>query len=560
MLCELKVENLALIESLHLRFKEQHGLVVMTGETGAGKSIMLRAIKLLTGGRASVDWVRSGAESCVVEALFEFDASYTAVLKKLEKGGFATDTTIIVKRIISANGRSRLYINGGLAPAKTVAELTAHLLNMASQHDQQQLLTVSSHLDYLDTMGEIWGDREVFQKLFKQWQQKKSELKELREAEQDKEQRKDFLQYQLDEIREAVVSTGEDEQLAAERKRLKSADNLLQLSRENMHLLSGTVVNDLVQVRRNMEQLVQLDDGAAELAEEFSDYSYQVEDFVHKMREYKDSLEINPMRLDQVTERLDILQQLKRKYGQSLEEVLAFAEQAEQELQHLDSVEQHIGELETKVAELEQELVKQGGKLSARRVETGRKLEQAMEAEMATLAFNQASLKVVFGEVSQDLDEVRATGWDRVEFFFSPNPGEPPRALARIASGGELSRLMLGMKCILAKKDLVETVIFDEVDSGIGGEAAEAVARKIQELAQHHQVFCISHLPQIAARGTEHFLVKKAVEDGRTASSITVLKEKERVNELARMLAGDSVTEQTQAWAEELLRKGSMQL
>lgn len=559
MLCELRIENLALIESLQLNFQDAASLVVMTGETGAGKSIMLRAIKLLTGSRASTDWIRNGADSCVVEALFEISIRHKSLIQFLDDSGFGDDTTVIIKRIINTKGRSRMYVNGSLATAKVVAELTANMLNVASQHDQQQLLQPSLHLDFVDTMGDLWDKRVLFTQKFTLWKERLGELQELRKAEQDKEQKRDFLNFQVDEIRQAQLAPGEDEKLAVEKKKLKSADALVKLSQESFYLLSSTLVDELANLRRNMVNLAQIDSDVEALAEELSEYSYQAEDYAQQLREYRDSLEVNPLRLDEVNERLDSLQTLKRKYGGTIEDILGFADKAEEQLKQIDNMEQRITAVEIEVNAIENNLLQQATQLSKKRKATAAQLEKGMAQEMTSLAFNQAGIEVRWQEQDGKLDELRNIGWDRLEFFFSANPGEPARQLAKVASGGELSRLMLAMKCILAKKDLVETVIFDEVDAGIGGEAAEAVARKIQELATHHQVVCITHLPQIAARGTEHFLVAKAVDEGRTQSSITPLINDQRVAEIARMLAGESVTEQTQAWAKELLQKGSLQ-
>ena len=560
MLCELKIENLALIESLRLNFEtdDSSGLVVMTGETGAGKSIMLRAIHLLTGGRASADWIRNGAASCTIEALFEVNRDHRVLLDSLDEGGFTEDTTVIIKRVIGSNGRSRLYVNGSLATAKKVSELTAQMLNVASQHDHQQLLQPALHLDFLDTLGDHWPAREEVGRLYGRWQEKKAELAALREDEQDKEQKRDFLQFQVAEIRDAAFVVDEDNELADEKKRLKSADILIKLTQESYRLLSTSLLDGLVDIRKNIDQVAQLDPSAEQLAEEISSFSFQAEDHITELRHYRDSLQSDPVRLEQVSERIDELAQLKRKYGATLELVLEFAEKGEQELAVLENMDQHLEELEVEVQNLEQELLTRATALSSGRRRTAARLEEAMQEQLTSLAFYQSGFQVDWQEGDIAVDELRATGWDRVQFFFSPNPGEPARPLAKIASGGELSRLMLAMKCLLAQKDMVHTVIFDEVDAGIGGEAAEAVARKIQELASHHQVFCITHLPQIAARGTSHLRVQKNVEDGRTSSSFHHLDQAQRVQELARMLAGDSVSRQTHAWAEELLEKGKV--
>ena len=307
-----------------------------------------------------------------------------------------------------------------------------------------------------------------------------------------------------------------------------------------------------------MAQMAAIDPGAEKLSEDISGYTFLAEDYVEELRGYRDSLQDDPYRLDQVSERIDLLQQLKRKYGDTLETILDYAEQGELELQHLENMEKEIEVLENELKTLERDMCDQGRLLSEKRKKTARDFEKAMARELSSLSFDLAGFRVEWKDVEQVAETIRSTGWDKGEFFFSANPGEPARPLAKIASGGELSRLMLAIKCLLARKDKVETVIFDEVDAGIGGEAAEAVARKIQELSTHHQVFCITHLPQIAARGTLHFQVSKTVENGRTQSAVARLSEGSRVQELVRMLAGDSATEQTQAWAEELLQKGGV--
>ena len=560
MLCELRVKNLALIEFLELGFDqgESGGLVVMTGETGAGKSIMLRAIHLLSGGRASADWVRNGAENCEVEALFEINPRHHLLLQKLEEGGFGSEPSLVIKRIMSNTGRSRFYANGSLATAKTVSELTTELLSVASQHDHQQLLQPGLHLDYLDTLGDLWPERQILGTIHKNWQEKKQKLSELRQQEQEKEQRQDFLRFQVDEISEAALQPGEDEILLAEKKRLKNAQALISLSQATHRLLSHELMDNLVTLRQNLAQLAAIDPGIVKLSEDISGYTFLAEDYVNELKAYRDSLEHDPYRLEQVAERLDLIQQLKRKYGVSVEDILEFAQQGEIELQHLENMDKEIAALDKELTAIERDMCERAKLLSEKRKMTAITLETAMMAELSSLSFNQASFQMVWKDVEQLPATMKPSGWERGEFYFSANPGEPAKPLAKIASGGELSRLMLAMKCLLARKDMVETVIFDEVDAGIGGEAAEAVARKIQELSAHHQVFCITHLPQIAARGTLHFQVSKKVGDGRTQSAVVRLSPESRVQEVVRMLAGDSATEQTQAWAKDLLAKGGV--
>lgn len=558
MLCELHIENLALIDSLSLLFDahSESNLIIMTGETGAGKSIMLRALDLLGGSRASADWIRTGKESCTVEACFEFGPQHEQLLARLEEEGLRDGNTVIIRRSIFLNGRSKLYVNGLMVTSKQLGDLTSQMLNVAGQHEHQQLLQPGLHLDFLDIFGDLWPLRQQLADVFQEWKGVLHALQDLRRAEKDKDARRELLAFQVQEIQAAAITPGEDETLVAEKQRLKNADILLQLTQESLYLLSNEIFELMTSLRRNMEQIAGLDPEAAVLAENLSGYAFQGEDYVAQLRKYRDMLNNDPYRLEQVAERLDLLQQLKRKYGKTLDEVVEYAASAAQELEALENMEQEIVRLEQQELQLQHTLCQLGESLSEKRHECARQMEVAMVAELASLSFHQAHFEVRWQSVEHQPLTMKESGWDRVEFFFAPNPGEMAKPLSRVASGGELSRLMLAMKCLFARKDLIDTVIFDEVDAGIGGEAAESVARKIKELAGHHQVICITHLPQIAARGDHHYCVTKVVEQGRTQSRVVKLTEEDRVQELARMLAGESVTSQTRAWAQELLARG----
>lgn len=558
MLCELRVKNLALIETLELSFEENRSgeLVVMTGETGAGKSIMLRALGLLSGRRASVDWIRNGAQHCEVEALFEINPDHHRLLQNMADRGHGEEPSLVIRRVLNCSGRSKYYINGSLATAREVADYAGELINIASQHDQQLLLQSSLHLDFLDTVGDLWPLRQEVSRLFDAWQKTKAELNRLKQEEQEKEQRQDFLRFQVAEIQEASLQEGEDEQLLAEKKRLKNGQALIKLSQASHVLLSGKLLEELAQLRQNLSQIASLDENAVKLSEDISGYTFLAEDYLGELRRYRDSLENDPYRLEQANERLDTIQKLKRKYGETIADVLMFAESSAGELAQLENLERLVGELEQKVAAQEKKMCERSEVLSAKREEIALFFEKAMEGQLASLAFDSPRFLMAWSDIEKVAENMKNSGWDRGEFLFSANRGETPRPLAKIASGGELSRLLLAMKCLLAQKDMVETVIFDEVDAGIGGEAAEAVARKIQELSNHHQVFCITHLPQIAARGTSHFQVVKSSDGERTRTKVTKLGAESRIHELGRMLAGTSVSSQTRAWAEELLAKG----
>ena len=557
MLQELRVHNLALIDALHLDLAAQKtGLIVLTGETGAGKSIILQAINLLTGGRGAASWVRNDCEQAGIEAVFTIRPDHAEMNNLLSEHSLKDGTTCIVRRVLTREGRSKTYVNDQSVTTRLSGELTAGLINIASQHDHQQLLNVRNHLDYLDIYGELRGLRQQFTQLFHQWQQASSELRQLQEKEQDKEQQRDFLRFQLEEIRRCKPVAGEDEHLLREREQLKSAEVLLRLVGASSRQLADLVSGTLVEIRKNLEQAATFEASLGPLAERIASVGFELEDLASGLRNYFDAIPKDPARLDSISERLTDLKHLQRKYGPTLGEVIAFAEKAEATLALLESLEEEIAQAELRVEEVATDALLKAVELTQARRETARKLESWMEKELASLSFPQAVFRVAVTEPEGlGMDGIHSTGRDNVEFFFSANPGEPAKPLARIVSGGELSRLMLAMKCLLARRDQVDTVIFDEVDAGIGGQAAEAVAAKISELAGHHQVVCITHLPQIAACADLHFKVEKRVEDGRTRTVINPLQQDERVAELARMLGGDHPTAQTLAFAGELIER-----
>ncbi|MGV1099189.1 DNA repair protein RecN [Thiovibrio sp. JS02] len=556
MLKELLIINLALIEKLHVSFNQ--GLTVLTGETGAGKSIILQAIHLLGGGKAATAWIRSGAEQATVEALFELDAKQRIVRELLDGMGIEAEEGLVVRRVISDKGTSRYFMNGSMATAKVVGEIMEHMLSVASQHDHQQLLHPRSHLDFIDAVGDLWPRREAVAALYDRWQQTKESYLTLLAREQDKEQRRDFLAFQCREIEEAAPSPGEDEELLLERDRLRASDDLITLGQKSYYLLSEAAGKSFALLRKNLEQMAAFDPGLAKLAEEVAGNCFQLEDHAITIRNYVEMVSSDPARLDAVTARIDLLQRLKRKYGGDLDSVIAFGRSAANELAELAALDERLASLEKEARQDRERLLSEARALSVERHAAAGILAQKIREALVSLCFEQALFEISFKEHDPESSEaIGRLGMDRLEFMFSANPGEALKPLAKVASGGELSRLLLALKSLLARKDQVDTVIFDEIDAGISGKAAEAVARKIRELAGHHQVFCITHLPQIACLADDHFLVQKTVSDERTRTTIIPLPEEARVSELARMLDGDSVSEQTLAYARKLMeRKG----
>ncbi len=556
MLKELKINNLALIEHLHVVLERD--LTVLTGETGAGKSIFLQAIALLSGGRASSSWVRTSMDQAEVEALFELPDK-KELFDDLAAMGIDSDGEILIKRVLSKQGKSRFYLNGGLSTARLISKVAESLISVASQHDHQQLLMPRFHLDFIDLVGELWSQRVNVAKLFSEWTTAKQEFDQLKRKEIDKEQRRDFLVFQVKEISQAELVAGEDVKLEEERKRLRSSDDLRQLGHKSYgQLLKAGEA--LAVARKNVESMANLDSQIDKVSEKIIEQSFLVEEYALDLREYVDQLPDDLRQLEVINQRIDLLQQLKRKYGYELDEVIAFGKKAEQELSGLAALDERLEKLSQVCASLEKKLIRCAQSLSADRRKVAAKLNKTIVNELQSLCFENALFEIVFKGDSTDeksVADIGKTGWDRVEFMFSANPGEPLKPLAKIASGGELSRVMLALKCLLARKDLVETVVFDEVDSGIGGKAAEAVARKIKELARHHQVMCITHLPQIAACGQSHFMVEKGSINGRTQTSIASLSAEKRVEELARMLDGEAVSDQSLAFARELIARNA---
>lgn len=555
MICELRITNLALIENLSLSFAD--GLSVLTGETGAGKSIILQAISLLSGTKAQASLVRTGAGQATIEALFECSGEDdSSIPELLKEKGFTGGSELVLKRIITEKGRSRFYVNGNLATARLAGEISENLLSVASQHDHQHLLQPRFHLDFLDLVGGSWQKRIEFSALYDKWKKVNHDYERLTGREMEKEQRKDFLEYQVKEIKDAQLTPGEDDNLELEKKKLKSVDDLNRLGRKSYSLLEGAA-GSLVQIRKNLGQMNELDSSLGELVEKIAGPCYELEESLPDLRNYLNNIPDDPHELDRIMARLDTVQKLKRKYGNTLEEVISHGEKAEQELNDLDEMDSRIEQLSKEKQRLEEEVIDLAADLSRFRHETAGKLSEAIRDELSSLAFEQALFEIELSGDPSDPSRLSREGGDRASFLFSANPGEPLKPISRIASGGELSRLLLALKCMLARRDQVETVIFDEVDAGISGKAAESVARKIKELATHHQVICITHLPQIASYGESHYYVAKEVSSDRTRTTISSLPHQNRINELARMLDGESITGQTLAYAEELIRRNT---
>jgi len=417
------------------------------------------------------------------------------------------------------------------------------------------LLTPKHHLDFIDMIGGLVPKRSAFSEIFAAWQRLKKEYMVLLDKEKEKEQRRDFLLFQVHEIRDAALEVDEDLELEAQKKLLKSVDELRKVGSRCYQLLNGKAKDALAVARKDLDSLASLDQNISDIAEKVAEQSFVVEDSVSLLRSYLDGLPNDQHELEQVTARIDEIQKMKRKYGLTIIDILAAADEMERELAELDAMEVLLEETKQNYLAISKKMEKQAAELSDDRHNVSENLVEAMIRELDSLCLGDAEFSVRFNDLEGGERQPSKLGLDRPEFLFSANPGEPQKPLAKIASGGELSRLTLALRCILARKDMIETVIFDEVDAGLGGKAAEAVAQKIKELAQHHQVFCITHLPQIASCAQEHLRVEKNVVATRTVTTICRLVDDERVSEIARMLDGTSVSEKSVAFASELIAR-----
>jgi DNA repair protein RecN (Recombination protein N) len=536
MLRYLSIQHLAVIESVEIDFDA--GLNILTGETGAGKSILVEAVGLLLGARASSDLVRTGEEVATIQAIFD-----------------AGGDEVIVRREITASGRSRAFVNGALATAGALRELASRLIEMHGQHEHQGLLVPESHLDLLDAYAGLDAVRDEVSTCYQRMGALRAERETLRLDERQKLARVDLLTFQRDEIAKAAPRSGEDVALEAERHVLANAGRLVQLSGEAYQALyeqDGAVMSGLSAVWKRVSDLAALDSRASSYLDARSTIQSQLEDLAYFLRDYADSIDASPGRLQDVEDRLALLDRLKRKHGPTLDDVIAHAAQCERELEMLASADERATNVDRELRRAEDDFRTRAEALSARRREAAPRFAADLIAVARGLAMERLRFEIRF-EAPAGQAQWGAKGLDVAEFFVSPNPGEDLRPLARIVSGGELSRLMLAIKTVTAQEGRGATLIFDEVDAGIGGHTADVVGRRLQSLGDDYQVLCITHLPQIASHGDVHFLITKRVRAGRTTTSVARLSAEDRRQEIARMIAGQEPSAGVIASAAEML-------
>ncbi len=552
MLRELNIRNLAVIEQASVTFHE--GFHVLTGETGAGKSIVIDALALAAGGRGAADMIRHGSDRADIEALFDLPSEHP-VWGALSRLGIDADPSeaLIIRRELQAQGKSSARINGQHVTLGMLREVGEYLVNLHGQHEHQSLLRTDRHLEWLDQFAGASIEREKaeYRKLYDEYQEVMKEKRELDEQTRQSMQMLDLYRFQLEEIDGARLKPGEDEALQDERRKLAHAEKLAEAVSEAYDLVYGSKgLSALSKAIARLQDVAKVDPGVLEpLVEQLQSAYYAAEDAAYQLRDYREGVEFNPQRLAEVEQRLDLLFHLKRKYGETVEDILAYRDKIRAETGKLENRDERLRELEEREQALHQDLLKRAERLSAIRRDAGQVLARAIVQELGELQMERSMF-----EVKLEQGELAATGMDTAEFLLSTNPGEPPKPLAKIASGGEMSRVMLALKAIFAKIDRIPVLVFDEVDTGVSGRAAQAVADKLSSLARSCQVFSITHLPQVACMADHHYEIRKEVSgSGRTVTLVKELTGDERVEELARLLGGVEVTEKTRHHAQEML-------
>jgi len=553
MLIQLRIKNFAIIDELDLSFSK--GFNILSGETGAGKSIILNAVHLLLGDKATEEWIRSSEEEANVEALFDISGNREAKEKINEKApqvrGAGEEDSLLIRRVISRSGRGRVFINGSMATLGALSEIGEELLSIYGQHEHQSLQRVETHIDILDGFGGLLELREEFQRHYGEFVSLSEEVEKIRGEKEKRAKEQELMAFQSKEIEASRIQVGEDESLKEERTLLSHAKKLMDFALASEGALYSEESSTIGKIQRILNQgrdMAAIDPSLSHLLKALDSALIQLEEIALAFRDYSRRVEVNPARIDDIENRLEEIDRLKRKYGSTVGEVLAFKQRADKALKSFTSDEEKLSQLESRLDPLRELVDNLGKKLSRERKRVASELKKSVEKELNSLGMK----KTVF-EIRIEPLPLSVKGTDRVEFLISPNVGEEVKPLAKIASGGELSRIMLAMKRILAKIGGRQVLVFDEVDAGIGGAMAEVVGRKLRELSRHHQVICVTHLPQIACFADQHHSVRKEVKSGRTVTLVDRLDQESIVDEIARMLGGVKVTEKTKAHAKEMI-------
>ncbi len=556
MLLELNVKDLALIEEMRLSFSP--GFSVLSGETGAGKSILVGALGLIAGGRADSDFVRLGSQEAIVEATFDISQN-PQVAELLREASLFEGDQLLIRRHISSQGRSRIYINGKGATVGQLEKIVSHLVDLSGQHDQQLLLHEENHRSLLDETPVISNLLNSYSTLYQRTQDCRQSLEALNKKIQERAERTEFLRFQIEEISKANFKDENEEELLLEEKgRVKNADLLFSVANQGEEILQegeGALLEKLATLTIQVEKGSSSDATLKEVQELLSQARMALEEALSFFSRYREGLIVTPGRLDEIESRLYLIHRLRQKFGGTLGDVLRKEKEIKEELDSLEHHEERVAAFEKELREIEKELMKSASQLSEVRKKRAVELEKKIQKELSALSMPGVCFRIVVESPAKvSATDCGAWGYDLIRFDMAPNKGEGFRPLAKIASGGELSRILLSIKLILADGNSPTTYIFDEVDTGIGGAVADVVGEKLHQLGQSQQVLCVTHLPQVASHASGHFVIEKGMNDKRTRTLVRTLKQEERVEELARMLGGVQITDKTRAHAREMLR------
>ena len=553
MLVELRLKNFAIIDDISINFGGN--LNIITGETGTGKSLIVDAINIILGDRFTTDHVKSTGTQTSIEALFEVpgDCGIGEKLERLGIGDFEGE--LLIKRVLNPGGKNRVYINGSIATLGTLSEVTDGLVNMFGQHEHQSLLKKNNYLSYLDTFSKLEHELSRYKAAYAELVRAENELEVLRKKEREGAEKEDYLRFQAEEIKKVSPAPDEDSELETERVRLENSERFSSSLAGATGLVyegESSAIGFLKQALSHLEKVSDLDSSLGELRDRIAAILIETEDVFYGLSEFAGKIEHNPQRLEEVLSRLEEIGRLKRKHGDSIEEIIKKQQQIESELEGLENSAEMMGEIERRRDLLAEEVAAAASSISAARKAGAKRLQDLFCEQAESVGLKNARFELEFTEKKPSAD-----GRDSVQYLFSANPGQAPRPVNRVASGGELSRIMLLLKSFVSTGDAGSIFIFDEVDAGIGGVVAESIGEKIKNLSDQSQVVCITHLPQVAKFASTHLLVAKEFSEGETDVSVDALGEEERVMEIGRMLAGKSVSEKTFEVARELIKKAS---
>ena len=564
MLRELHIKNFAIIHDLRVQFDE--GLNILTGETGAGKSIIIGALGLLLGERADMDFIRTGQDTATVEGLFDCEKYNKGIFSILEHAGIElNEDQLLIKRIISSSGRNKIYINGNLSTLTVLKEIGNRLVDIHGQHQHQMLLHPENHFEVYDSFNKLSPMRDKYRRLYIKLQKCLTELNALHRNERENLQKKDLFEFQMKEIDNASLIETEEENLKRERVILQNADKLFKVSNQaydELYSCDNSIIERLNRVLGELHAVVEYDESVKKILEETKSSLFLLEEASNGLRNYYRQIEINPEKLSEIEDRLAEINELKRKYGNNIKNILAYGKKIEEEYNTIEESSETLEKLNKEIFVIKKDLAESAVSLAEGRENVVNKFESMMEKELWQLNMEGVRFKVNFSYSIDKSSFIKfhsmkvsssENGIGSLEFLISPNPGEEPRPLAKIISGGELSRIMLSLKNLLAGQETVPIMVFDEVDSGIGGKVAETVGLKLKKISQNKQVFCITHLTQIASLKGAHYRIEKEVLKGRTVTTIRRLSENERVDEIARMSGGESIAQITREHAREML-------